>query len=409
MQPPTRRSGAVSGWSIRLIWIGLGLLGWIGVIWLGVSLYSTDPPSAGFDLELLLEAGRHVAAGMSPYDPGLVSGVSPAAPSLFYSYPPPVAQATSLLAGVPSSVVLIAWDVAAVLGLLAVADGLRRRLAPERSRASVLLPVVALAPFVFPFVIGLLFGNADVFFPLLYGAMLLGSLVDQRAGYLRAGVALALTSLKLHPASMGLWFLGRGLRQRSSGEPPRAWAAIGAALVGVAVIVVVSLLVGGTSPWSEYVSVIRAGSGADLVDPRNAGPAAVIAGLATGDGELARLLQIPITVAALGVTLVVAVRHEDPIEGFAVATIASLVMLPVTWYHYPAALMPVAIAAMLRARDQDVRPTALLLGTALVVATIAVVWLPLLWVAVTLVLVAARVSRPVVPDVAGDRAGPQRA
>jgi hypothetical protein len=60
-----------------------GVVGWIGLIWLGVSLYATQPPSAGFDLEVLLRAGRHVGAGGSPYDQAVLAGTAPVAERLF--------------------------------------------------------------------------------------------------------------------------------------------------------------------------------------------------------------------------------------------------------------------------------------------------------------------------------------
>ena len=76
-------------------WILLGVIGWGYVLILGASMLATEPPTAGFDLALLTEAARRIGAGASPYDPELVGGAPVAAPSLFYSYPPPVAQATA--------------------------------------------------------------------------------------------------------------------------------------------------------------------------------------------------------------------------------------------------------------------------------------------------------------------------
>jgi hypothetical protein len=105
----------------------LGIVGWIGLIWIGATLYAASPPKAGFDLELLLQAGRDVAAGRSPYDPGLVAGSAPVAESLFYSYPPVVAQAMALFSPIPSPVMLVAWGAAAIAGLAAVAVALGRR------------------------------------------------------------------------------------------------------------------------------------------------------------------------------------------------------------------------------------------------------------------------------------------
>ena len=242
-----------------------------------------------------------------------------------------------------------------MLGLLVVTEALRRQLAPDRSRRAVLLPVLAVAPFVFPFTIGLLFGNADVFFPFLYGTH-----ARRGPGRHPGGVCAGRRrgrrspSLKLHPASLGLWFVGRGVWQR--GRPVaagRGWPSWVAAVVGHRDRRASASWPGArTGRWSEYVDVVRAGSGADIVDPRNAGPAAVVVGVAwrrRGRGPVApdpgharRPSRSPSSVAA---------RDRDVVESFAIAAVASLVTLPVTWYHYPAALMPVAIAAILRARD----------------------------------------------------------
>lgn len=374
-----------------LTWLVVGVIGWAGVVWLGLQLYATTPPSAGFDLELLLEGGRRVAAGLSPYDPAMRGGASPGAPSLFYSYPPPVAQVLALVAGVPSPVMLVAWGVAAVLGLLFVADRLRRLLAPDLAPRAVLIPVLAVAPLVFPFAVGLLFGNLNVFFPLLYGLMLIAVIDGSRPARIAGGVALTVAALKLHPASLGLWFLVRGFRQRRDGARPTAWLVVAAALGAGAVVILASLAIGGTGPWVDYLAVIRAGSGADIVDPRNAAPAAQIA-LVTGGGEsLARVLQVVVSVGAVALTAGVAWRRRDPVVSLALAAVASLVTLPVTWYHYPSALIPFAIAAMLRSRGTPrARTTTLLTGGAAVVAVASIAWLPLLWVGVGLLLLATR-------------------
>ena len=151
-------------------------IGWAGLAWLAIQLYSTTPRTAGFDLELLLQAGRDVAAGRSPYDPAIVAGAAPVAERLFYSYPPVVAQVMALLAAVPSPVMFVVWAAAAVAGLAAMGVALARRVAPAVPSGQVGLTLVALTPLLFPFAIGLLFGNLDVFFPLLYGAVLLGVL-----------------------------------------------------------------------------------------------------------------------------------------------------------------------------------------------------------------------------------------
>ena len=213
----------------------VGIVGWLGLLWIGATLYAATPPKAGFDLELLLRAGRDVAAGRSPYDPALVAGTAPVAESLFYSYPPLVAQVMAAFAAIPSPVMLVAWDAAAVAGLAAVAVALARRFAPDLPSRSVALPVVALAPLCFPFAIGLLFGNLDVFFPLLYGAMLLAVAPGTTSAVQGAGgVALATAAIaKLHPGSLGVWFGVRGL----GGDRPSGRVFLVALGIGLAVLV----------------------------------------------------------------------------------------------------------------------------------------------------------------------------
>lgn len=381
--------------TVSMILVVAGIAGWAGLILLGTTLYATTPPTAGFDLELLLQAGRDIAAGRSPYDPALVAGSAPVAPSLFFSYPPPVAQAMALVAAIPSPVMLVAWDAAALLGFGLTAGLLTRRFAPGMSPSRVGWAAVALTPLLFPFAIGLLFGNLDVFFPTLYGLTLLAvagspSVPDQARG----GVGLALAGIaKIHPGSLAAWFLARSFL---SGEARRAFVV--AIVVGTA-IVLASLAIGGAQPWLDYAAVVRAGSGADLVDPRNAGPASLIAAVLGGGGSaseaMARTLQIAVTAGALAVTVVAARAVADPVEGLAWAAAASLVILPVTWYHYPSALIPFALAAVLRSRaTPGARATSSLVAGAAIVAALAIAWLPLLWLSMALVIAATRWSGP---------------
>jgi hypothetical protein len=372
-------------------WAVLGAFGWVGLVWLGLQMYGTNPPTAGFDLELLLQAGRAVAAGRSPYDPTIVAGAAPVAERLFYSYPPVVAQFMTIFAGAPSGIMLVAWDAAAVAGLAGVAGLLAQRLAPDVSQFQVVFPMLCLTPMVLPFAVGLLFGNLDVFFPLLYGLVLLGVIArSSRQRSIVGGAAVAVAGVtKIHPASLGLWLAVRAVRSRT------ARRALVAAVITVAAILAVSLLVGGTSVWAEYIAVVRAGSGADLVDPRNAGPAAQIALWTGADEAFARTLQIPITLIALAITAGVAWSRLERVESLAWAAAASLVILPVTWFHYPAAMIPFALAAVLRARGSPAATTvAALVAAALAISIIAIAVLPLIWLAVGLVIVAARISTP---------------
>lgn len=375
-----------------------GAIAWIGVIAIALQLSGRSPSSLGFDLDLLIDAGRDISAGRSPYAPELVAGGAPMATSLFYSYPPPVAQAFTLLTAVPAPVTLVLWSVGALLGLLVIAELLRRHLAPHRSRREVLIVVAACAPLVLPFAVGLLFGNLDIWFPLLYGAMLLASVAPGRGTAVGGGVALALAAAKLHPASLGLWFVARALRDPRAEGRGSARLALATAIVVGALIVGVSLVT-GTAVWSEYLDVVRAGVAATIVDPRNAGIAAQVAALIGADDAVARSLHLLVGVLAIVVTVVAAWRRPDPVESFAWATAASLATLPVTWYHYPSALLPIAIAAMLRTSGTSLRRVSILVGAGAVVAAVAIAWLPLLWVAIGLIVAAARASVPApVPD-----------
>jgi hypothetical protein len=386
-------------------WLTLAVCAWAGALALGISLYSTTPPKAGFDLELLLEAGRRVAAGVSPYDPAMLGGAVPTAVDLFYSYPPPVAQYLALFAGVPSTLMLLAWVVVAVAGLVGVAvalsrwdrpDAIDEDRAPRRILLGVVLPVFAVAPAVLPFTIAFLFGNLDALFPLLYGLMLLAVLAPTLGWRFGGGVGLAIATIaKIHPGSMGLWFLVRGLRERrSSVGAPMGLVVVAATVVVGLVVLAVSIAVGGLTPWTDYVTVARSASAANVVLVANVGPAAQVARLVGGGEDLARLLQVGVLVAAIVGTALVAWITDDPIESFAWSAVASLVGLPITWIHYPVVLLPVAMAAWFRS-DPSARPRlALLLGGALVVALVSVGLPVLIWGSVALALVAIRRSVP---------------
>jgi hypothetical protein len=377
----------------------VGVLGWVGLIWLGVQLYGTNPSTAAFDLELLLQAGRAVAAGQSPYDPRMLAGAAPVAERLFYSYPPIVAQVMAVFATVPSAPMFVAWTGTAVAAFGLVVARLAARFASEIRPLTAAVVAMAFVPLMFPFAVGLLFGNLDVFFPSAYGLVVLGvaGASSRRDEVVAGSAASAAVIGKLQPASIGLWLVARAPSAASVRTALAAAVIVGIAVVGL------SIAIGGFQPWLDYLTVVRAGSGADLVDPRNAGPAAQIALLLGGgsSGEaLARTLQIPVSIGALLLAVVAAVRVREPVESLAWAVVSSFVLLPVTWYHYPAALIPFAVVAVLRSADDRqaggrVRRLVLAAG---VVGAFAIAWIPLLYVAVGLVLVAIHLSAPSRPQ-----------
>ena len=389
----------------RLACLSLAFVGWANLAILGRAMLSHDPPQAGFDLQLLLDAAGRVAVGGSPYDPNAVAtGLQ--ARDLFYSYPPAVAQFLVPLSNLPTWLVLTGWCLGAAVGLVAVAALVARSPIGRASSAPVAISLdaglltLAAAPFFLPFAVALLFGNVDAWFPLLLGAVALtvasGEAIPSRTASLAGGVALAIASAaKLHPATLAIW-----LAACRPGASSRRIAATvsGAAAAAGAAILALSLLIGGLAPWREYLHYLLLGGNADLASPVNIGPASQVALLA-GNADLARPLAVVFAIAAVVGTLVAARRVGDRLESLTWAVVASLVVLPVTWYHYPVALIPVALAAWTRSRGRPGagRVTAAL-AAAYLVADAAIVLPVALWLGVALLFVAVRWSRPLAAD-----------
>jgi len=385
----------------RVVCLLVAALGWANIAILGRSMLAENPPTAGFDLELLLTAARRVAAGGSPYDPAAVAhGVQ--ARDLFYSYPPFVAQALAPFAGLPTWLVLTGWCLGAGAGLVLVAALLARSpigrpaATPPALGLDAALLALAAAPFFFPFTVALLFGNVDAWFPLLFGAAALAlasrGVAAARPTSIAGGVALALAAaVKLHPGTLVVWLAAR----RSQAGTRSSHVTIIAAAIATGIsILVLSLLVGGLGPWRDYVNYLSLGSAADLASRVNIGPASQLALLA-GDSGLARPLAFVFAGLAILATIAVARLVRDPLESLTWAIVASLIVLPVTWYHYPVALIPVALAAWTRTRGAvRARAVSLTLAAAIVVADVAIALPVALWLAVLLLFVAVRWSCP---------------
>jgi hypothetical protein len=383
-----------------------GAAGWVTFAVLIAGMASRTPPGAGFDLELLLTGGRRVAAGLSPYEPAMLAGESVGITTLFFSYPPLVAQALAPLAGVPWLAVLAVLLAAAPLAGAAVSARVAALHAAPVTGREVFLVALALLPFWFPFTLAMLWGNLDTLFVAGYGLLLLAVVprAPSRRVVVAAGVALALMSVtKLHPAVLGVWLLARGIRElRRGDEPlrivgrglPRSWAIAAVALVVALAVVAASLLIGGPGPWLDYLAVLRASTVVDLLDPRNLGPAVQVA-LLLGLGQSALApMQGVIVVAALAVAVVAALAVDDPLESLLWAAFASLVPLPVTWFHHFAVLFPFGVAAVARVwADPPARRRALAwMAAALAVGALGF-GMAFAWLFLPLFVLAARVSR----------------
>jgi len=158
-------------------------------------------------------------------------------------------------------------------------------------------------------------------------------------------------------------------------------------------LVAASLVVGGAGPWSEYASVVRSLSGVAVLEAQNMAPAAQLAML-VGMGEPgARTLYLAVAaLAGLG-TVLVAWRVADDLASLAVAVVLSLVILPITWYHYAAALIPIAVAAVARSRGTSGNAgVVVLVGVAFAIAVVSVAALVAVWLAVGAVVAAVFLS-----------------
>lgn len=396
--------------TVRMILLTAGFFGWAAFAALTSQMYRNTPPGAGFDLELLISGGRHVAAGTSPYDPAMLAGRSVDIADLFYSYPPIVAQLFSLFAFLPSVAIFgVAVAIASVTAVL-VGRAVATAFGSEAIGRATVLPLAALLPFWFPYTVGMLFGNVDIFFPAMYGLVLLA--VVRPAGVARSdrwvvagGLALGVASIiKLHPAVLGLWLLARGLVERRRGEDlrrvgpltlPRSWRIAAVSIVAVSVALGLSLAVGGVQPWLDYVSVLRAGASVDLLDTRNIGPAVQLVMLLGLGPSAVGPVQVATLAVALIVTVVVALRVDDPLESLAWAAAASFIVLPVTWFHHFAALIPFGIAALARGAALEARARQrlwILLGATFGITMIGFAQPPT-WLLVPVVIAATRISR----------------
>ena len=223
-----------------------------------------------------------------------------------------------------------------------------------------------------------------------------------------AGAAVAIATLtKLHPAVLGVWLLARGVhewrqarpagRARSGSRLPRSWAIAGRRGSSSALVVLAaSLAVGGIGPWADYVTVLRASTVVDLLDGGTSGPAVQVALLLGLDASALAPMQAVVVVGALLVAVIAALAVDDPLESLLWATFASLVVLPVTWFHHFAVLLPFGVAALARGWGNGPKTRRrLLVLTALAFAGGVIGFGKVIaWVLLPIAIVLVRVSRP---------------
>ncbi|HUQ77847.1 MAG TPA: glycosyltransferase family 87 protein [Patescibacteria group bacterium] len=387
--PARRRNDAI-------LWTIAAVAFWATTAWLGVLMFNSVPRSAAFDLDLLVDAGRSIGAGQTPYDPVVLRGVVPDAVDLFYSYPPIVGQVLVPISGLPLGLIAIGWAVAAIALLAVAVVRIGALVTPAVPARTVTAATIAVAAMTFPLLIAVLFGNLDAFFPALYGFVLIGALSRVRPDGVIGGVAIAIGALtKVYPAGFGLWFLVRAVRPGGGRDRQRLLVPVATAAVTAAGLVAASVALFGLGPWQDFAKVASIAAQAGLVDGRNAGPAAQVALWLGAENGLARLLHLPVVGLAVFAIAAAAWFRDDPLESLAIAATATLYLLPISWIHYPAALLPFVAAAVLRAHANDRRAIRLvwrLAALALFAGAVSIAWRPSLWLAVAFALLAVHAS-----------------
>jgi Glycosyltransferase family 87 len=379
-----------------VIWSMVAVVSWVAIASLGLTMFNATPRIAAFDLALLVEAGRDVAAGLSPYDPALLRGLAPDAVDLFYSYPPIVAQVLSPVSGMPLGAIAVGWSVVAIVLFVVAVLRISELVAPGVPRPAVVAASVAVAAITLPLLVAILFGNLDAVFPAVYGFALVAALSTRRRDGITGGIAIALGALtKIYPAGLGLWFLVRAARVRDRAERRALLVPVVTAAAAAVGVVALSAVVFGPASWLDYSTVASTAARAEIVDGRNAAPAAQLALWIGADSGTARVLHLPVVALAVLAIVIAAWRVGDPVLSLAIAATASLFLLPISWIHYPAALLPFGAAAVLRARELPPAPRRAVqrsAGAALGAAALSIVWMPSLWIAIAFLLLAVRAS-----------------
>ena len=338
----------------------------LGLAWLILGLATLpDSKAWGFDFAAYHGAASRLADGLGLYAARSLSGPFEPTSAGLYLYPPPFAVGMLPLAAVPLESATAAWYVFHVLALAAACA-----LLPVR-------PVIRVAGFAvtalaFAVVRDLALGNVSVM--LLVPLAITWRWLDRPAGSL----AMALTiAVKPTTAIYLAWW---ALRRR--------WWALGWCLAGGAVILLVTLPLVGVQSYLDYLTMLRNVSGVTGA-PGNLdlGSTMVRLGLTEPLPTLAYLGGV----IAAAVAVIASLRRDREV-GFMVTLGASLLLSPLLWDHYLAALLlPATFLA------QRGRPWALLLPL--------LTWLPA--VALPAVVLAAMLL-PFLARDAGDPPSPRK-
>jgi hypothetical protein len=324
---------------------------------------AADPAGQyGFDFDAYRAAARDIAAGRSPYAPSMLAAPVAVQGEVLYKYPPTFAQLLVPLAALPRELATGAWVLLqATFAYAAVwyagsVGGAR----PTLERA--LWSGVAVA-FFLPVFDTLWKGNVSALLALQVALVLRVGTVSGIG--LATAVLLKTTPMTLVPAA-----LSAAGRRRF------------ALLVGGAAVTVVSVAL-SPAAWLDFVRVLPNLLAGSSVVATNLAPHSVVASAFPTlpvVADAARLAAVAVAALAVVVSIVLA-RRPGRWPAATVAGVAALLLLPSsTWFHYLAALLPLAAFSWPRA---SARERALLLaGGTLVSFGVALLPLALLGAAV---------------------------
>ena len=292
----------------------LGMAAIVAVVatYLGYALV-TARNSFGCDFSAYYTAAHRWLAGQPIYD----LTVTATGTCGTYQYPPPFVLVAAPLSPFPFTAATWLWA-----GFLSACWIAAIALMPVRP--AVRWAILLLTGISWPLVFGVRIGQVA---PILLLLFVLAWRALDRPQVVGGAVALG-TLVKLQPAIVALWLLGRG-----------AWQSL-TVMTGVIAAVAAAAAVVGLADWPGMVTVLRAMSDAGGAEG-NVAIGAVVrqAGL---DPAVAGTIQLASAVIIIALT-VLGARLLPAAPGFLVAVVASQVVAPIVWTHYALILaLPVA-------------------------------------------------------------------
>jgi hypothetical protein len=297
--------------ALALAWLALGAIGW------------SDGPAWGYDLRAYLDASVRLSETGSPYQAETLDGPYRPGPYGLYMYAPPLAIAVSPMTGLTLDDATIAWFLIHVAAL-----ALACAVMPVDVR--IRLAVFGIGALSYAVTRDLVLGNVSVL--LLLPLAMAWRWLDRSLGSMALGIAMSVRP------TLGLLLIWQLLR--------RQWQAA-AWVVGTGVVLVlVTLPFVGLDGYRQFLTVLANMSEVTGVE-RNFDLASTLLRQGATDTLASATLVAGYIVAV--VAMLVSLRRDREV-GFMVTLGASLLLSPLLWDHYLAAL--VLPAAFLAARGR---------------------------------------------------------